>query len=45
VVVVVATLRTGVSEDRWMVTPRYDDGLTTWCGLTLGRVFQVQFAT
>jgi prepilin signal peptidase PulO-like enzyme (type II secretory pathway) len=30
--------RTGVSEDRWMVAPGCDEWLTTWCGLTLGRV-------
>jgi hypothetical protein len=29
-------LRTGASEDRWMVAPGYDELLTTWCGLTLG---------
>jgi hypothetical protein len=37
-------LRTGASEDRWMVAPRCDEWLTTWCGLTLGRVLQVQVA-
>jgi hypothetical protein len=37
-------LRTGASEDRWMVTPLCDEWLTTWCGLTLGRVLQVQVA-
>jgi hypothetical protein len=35
-------MRTGASEDRWMVAPGYDELLTTWCGLTLGRVLQVQ---
>jgi hypothetical protein len=35
-------LRTGTSEDRWMVSPGYDEWLKTWCGLTLGRVLQVQ---
>jgi hypothetical protein len=35
-------LRTGASEDRWMAAPGYDEWLTTWCGLTLGRVLQVQ---
>jgi hypothetical protein len=35
-------LRTGASEDRWMITPGCDEWLTTWCGLTLGRVLQVQ---
>jgi hypothetical protein len=29
-------LRTGASEDRWMVAPWCDEFLTTWCGLTLG---------
>jgi hypothetical protein len=38
------TLSTGASEDRWMVTPGCDEWLTTWCGLTLGRVLQVQVA-
>jgi hypothetical protein len=37
-------LRTGVSEDRWMVAPGCDEWLTTWCGLTLGQVLQVQVA-
>jgi hypothetical protein len=37
-------LRTGASEDRWMVAPGCDEWLTTWCGLTLGRVLQVQVA-
>jgi hypothetical protein len=37
-------LRTGVSKERWMVAPWCDGWLTTWCGLTLGRVFQVQVA-
>jgi hypothetical protein len=37
-------LGTGVSEDRWMVAPGCDEWLTTWCGLTLGRVLQVQVA-
>jgi hypothetical protein len=31
-------LRTGASEDWWMVAPSCDEWLTTWCGLTLGRV-------
>jgi hypothetical protein len=35
-------LRTGASEDWWMVAPGCDEWLTTWCGLTLGRVLQVQ---
>jgi hypothetical protein len=35
-------LRTEASEDRWMAAPGCDEWLTTWCGLTLGRVFQVQ---
>jgi hypothetical protein len=34
-------LRTGASNDRWMVAPWCDEWLTTWCGLTLGRVLQV----
>jgi hypothetical protein len=34
-------LRTRASEDRWMVAPGCDEWLTTWCGLTLGRVLQV----
>jgi hypothetical protein len=33
-----ARLRTGASEDRWMVAPGCDEWLTTWCELTLGRV-------
>jgi hypothetical protein len=37
-------LRIGASEDRWMVAPGCDEWLTTWCGLTLGRVLQVQVA-
>jgi hypothetical protein len=37
-------LRTRASEDRWMVAPCCDEWLTTWCGLTLGRVLQVQVA-
>jgi hypothetical protein len=37
-------LRTEASEDRWMVTPGCDEWLTTWCGLTLGRVLQVKVA-
>jgi hypothetical protein len=37
-------LRTGASEDRWMVAPGYDEWLTPWCGLSLGRVLQVQVA-
>jgi hypothetical protein len=37
-------LRTGASEDWWMVAPGCDECLTTWCGLTLGRVLQVQVA-
>jgi hypothetical protein len=37
-------LRTGASEDQWMVAPDCDEWLTTWCGLTLGRVLQVQIA-
>jgi hypothetical protein len=32
------------SEDRWMVAPGCDERLTTWCGLTLGRVLQVHVA-
>jgi hypothetical protein len=32
----VESLRTGASEDRWMVAPWCDEWLTTWCGLTLG---------
>jgi hypothetical protein len=39
------TLRTGASENRWMVAPGYDEWLTTWCGLTFGYVLQVQVAT
>jgi hypothetical protein len=39
------TLRTGASEDWWMVAPGCDEWLKTWCGLTLGRVLQVQVAT
>jgi hypothetical protein len=35
-------LRTGASEDRWMVAPGCDEWLTTWCGLTLNQVLQVQ---
>jgi hypothetical protein len=38
-------LRTRASKDRWMVAPGCDEWLTTWCGLTLGRVLQVQVAT
>jgi hypothetical protein len=38
-------LRTGASEDRWMVDPGCDEWLTAWCGLTLERVLQVQIAT
>jgi hypothetical protein len=34
-------LRTGASKDRWMVAPGCDEWLTTWCGLTRGRVLQV----
>jgi hypothetical protein len=37
-------LRIGPSEDRWMVAPGYDEWLTTWCALTLGRVLQVHVA-
>jgi hypothetical protein len=37
-------LRTGAFEDRWMVAPGCDVLLTTWCGLTPGRVLQVQVA-
>jgi hypothetical protein len=37
-------MRTGASEDRWMVAPGCDEWLTTWCGLTLGRLLQVQVA-
>jgi hypothetical protein len=37
-------LKTRASEDRWMVAPSCDEWLTTWCGLTLGRVLQVQVA-
>jgi hypothetical protein len=37
-------LRTRASEDQWMVTPWCDEWLTTWCGLTLGRVLQVHVA-
>jgi hypothetical protein len=37
-------LRAGASEDRWLVAPGCDEWLTTWCGLTLGRVLQVQVA-
>jgi hypothetical protein len=37
-------VRTGASEDRWMVAPICDEWFTTWCGLTLGRVLQVQVA-
>jgi hypothetical protein len=37
-------LRTGVSEDRWMIAPGCDEWLTTWCWLTLGQVLQVQVA-
>jgi hypothetical protein len=33
--------RTGASEDWWMVAPQCGEWLTTWCGLTLGRVLQV----
>jgi hypothetical protein len=36
------TLRTGMSEDRWMVALSCDEWLTMWCWLTLGRVLQVQ---
>jgi hypothetical protein len=35
-------LRIEASEDRWMVAPGCDEWLTTWCGLTLGWVLQVQ---
>jgi hypothetical protein len=38
-------LRTGASEDRWMVALGCDEWLTTWCGLALGRVLQVQVAS
>jgi hypothetical protein len=38
------SLRTGASEDRWMVIPGCDEWLTTWCGLTLSQVLQVQVA-
>jgi hypothetical protein len=31
-------LRTGASEDRWMVAPSVMSDMTMWCGLTLGRV-------
>jgi hypothetical protein len=37
-------LRTRASVDRWMVAPVCDEWLTTWCGLTLGRVLQMQVA-
>jgi hypothetical protein len=37
-------LRTRVSEDWWMVATGCDEWLTTWCGLTPGRVLQVQVA-
>jgi hypothetical protein len=37
-------LRTGASEDPWMVAPWCDEWLTTWCRLTLGWVLQVQVA-
>jgi hypothetical protein len=37
-------LRTGASEDQCMVAPWCDEWLTTWCGLTLGRVLQVHVA-
>jgi hypothetical protein len=37
-------LRTGASEDRWMVAPGCDEWLTTWCGLTLDLVLRVQVA-
>jgi hypothetical protein len=37
-------LRTEASEDQWMVAPWCDEWLTTWCGLTPGRVLQVQVA-
>jgi hypothetical protein len=35
-------LRTRASKDWWMITPGCDEWLTTWCGLTLGRVLKVQ---
>jgi hypothetical protein len=38
-------LRTGASKDWWMVALGCDEWLTTWCGLTLGRVLQVQVVT
>jgi hypothetical protein len=38
-------LRTRASEDRWVVAPGCDEWLTTWCGLSLGWVLQVQVAT
>jgi hypothetical protein len=34
-------LRTGASEDWWMVALGCDEWLTMWCGLTLSRVLQV----
>jgi hypothetical protein len=37
-------LRTGASEDRWIVAPSCDEWLTMWCGLSLGQVLQVQVA-
>jgi hypothetical protein len=37
-------MRTGASEDQWMVAPSCDEWLTTWCGLILGWVLQVQVA-
>jgi hypothetical protein len=43
-VCVVNALIKGDIEDRWMVAPGCDEWLTTWCGLTLGRVLQVQVA-
>jgi hypothetical protein len=33
-------LRTGASEDRWMVAPWCDEWLTTWCRLTLAEYYR-----
>jgi hypothetical protein len=43
-IAMVPLMWTGASEDQWMVAPSCDERLTTWCGLSLGRVLQVQVA-
>jgi hypothetical protein len=40
----VLPMRIEASEDKWMVAPWCYELLKTWCGLTIGRVLQVQVA-